>query len=389
LHRLNRARDRAEFVAAIGDIVAPQINVTYADADGGIGFYAPGRVPIRKRGDGFYVRSGWDADEDWNGYVPFAELPHIFDPSNGTIVNANNRIAGDGYPYFISRDWDAPYRAQRILTMLDEKRGKYEMQDAVRMQADNISLVAKTLLPLMTTFEPQSPAGRRVMSRLRTWNGHMSRDTEEPLIFMAWLRRFSRAVYEDELGDNISSFWSLRPLFIQNILSSDAGNYWCDDKRTPVVETCRGLLESTLMMALHELALRSGTDDANEWRWGDEHRARFNHPLFNTMPVLGAIANLWIETDGGEYTVNRGGMRISDDLQPFSHVHGAGFRGVYNLADLDRSRFVIATGQSGNILSPYYRNLMWLWRDGGFVVLNKSREALAREARLRITLIPR
>jgi len=202
-------------------------------------------------------------------------------------------------------------------------------------------------------------------------------------------RHMAVTVYEDELGDNVSAFWSLRPLFIQNILSSDAGNYWCDDKRTSVVETCRGLLESSLMTALHELELREGTDDVNEWRWGDKHRARFNHPLFNAMPVLGSIANLWIETDGGEYTVNRGGMRISDDVNPFSHVHGSGFRGVYNLADLDRSRFIIATGQSGNILSPHYRNLMWQWRDGGFVVLSKTREALAREARLRITLTPR
>jgi penicillin amidase len=263
------------------------------------------------------------------------------------------------------------------------------MQDAVRMQADNISLVAKSLLPLMTIFEPQSPLGRRVISRMRTWNGHMDRELEEPLIFTAWLRRFSRAVYEDELGENVSAFWSFRPLFIQHILNSDAGNYWCDDKRTSVVETCRGLLETTLMTALSELEFRSGTNDPNEWRWGDEHRARFNHPLFNAMPVLGSIANLWIETDGGEYTVNRGGMRISDDANPFSHVHGSGFRGVYNLADLDRSRFIIATGQSGNILSPHYRNLMWQWRDGGFVVLNKSREALAHEARLRITLTPR
>jgi len=389
LHRLNRARDHAQFVAAIGDIVAPQINVTYADADGGIGFYAPGRVPIRKRGDGYYVRSGWDAEEDWDGYIPFADLPNIFNPPNGAIVNANNKIVGDAYPYFISRDWDAPYRAERILTMLGEKRGKYEMQDAVRMQADNVSLVAKTLLPLMTTFEPQSPLGRRVISQMRTWNGHMDRDVEEPLIFMSWLRRFSRAVYEDELGENASAFWSFRPLFIQRILSTDAGNYWCDDKRTSVVETCRGLLETTLMTALQELEVRSGSDKPSEWRWGDEHRARFNHPLFGAMPVLGSIANLWIETDGGEYTVNRGGMRISDDINPFSHVHGSGFRGVYNLADLDRSRFIIATGQSGNILSPHYRNLMWLWRDGGFVVLSKSRETLSREARLRITLTPR
>ena len=389
LDKLNRARDRNEFIAAMGDIVAPQINISYADADGGIGFYAPGQVPIRKRGDGFYVRSGWDSDDDWDGYIPFAELPHTFDPPSGLIVNANNKIVSDDYPHFLSRDWDAPYRAERILTMLHDKKGKYEMQDAVRMQADTVSLMAKTLLPLMTNFEPQAPLGRRVMSHLRTWNGHMDRDAEEPLIFMTWLRRFSRAVYEDELGDNFSAFWSFRPLFLEKILSTASGDYWCDDKRTPVVETCRGLLESSLMAALEEIEARTGTDDSNKWRWGDSHHARFDHPLFRAMPVLGAVANIWVETDGGEDTVNRGGMRITDDADPFAHVHGSGFRGVYNLADLERSRFIIATGQSGNIFSPHYRSLMWLWRDNGFLVLGKSRATLSREARLRLTLLPR
>jgi penicillin amidase len=107
------------------------------------------------------------------------------------------------------------------------------------------------------------------------------------------------------------------------------------------------------------------------------------------MPVLGTLANLWIETDGGEDTVNRGGMRISDDIEPFAHVHGAGFRGVYDLGDLDHSRFIIATGQSGNILSPHYRNLMWLWRDNGFLVLAKTQAEMTKESRLRFTLLPR
>ncbi len=390
LHRLNLARNRDEFVTALGDIVAPQINVTYADTDGAIGFYAPGRVPVRGRGDGFYVRSGWEAEEDWTGFVPFAELPHVTNPESGLLVNANNKIIDDAYPHFISRDWDAPFRAERILALLHEKKGKYELQDAVRMQMDTLSLMAKSLLPLMTGFEPQDAAGRRIMSRLRTWNGRMERDLEEPLIFMTWIKRFSRAVYEDELGENLPAFWSIRPLFIQKVLSDDdTGTYWCDDKRTSVIESCRTLLETSLIAALREIELRSGTSEPNDLRWGDAHRAKFDHPLFKSIPVLGAIANLWIETDGGEYTVNRGGMRIVDEADPFAHVHGSGLRAVYDLADLERSRFVIATGQSGHMLSPHYRGMMWLWRDGGFVVLNKTRADLARQSRLRVTLLPR
>ena len=390
LYRLNRAHNRDEFVAALGDIVAPQINVTYADTEGGIGFYAPGRVPIRAGGDGFYVRSGWEGTEDWTGFIPFGELPHTDNPDSGLLVNANNKIVDDRYPYFITRDWDAPFRAERILALLHEKKGRYELQDAVRMQMDTLSLMARSLLPLMTGFEPQESAGRRIMSRMRTWNGRMERELEEPLIFMTWLKRFSRALYEDELGENLPAFWSIRPLFLQKVLSDgDIGAYWCDDKRTSVIESCRTLLESSLISAIREIELRSGTTEPNDWRWGNAHRAKFDHPLFRSVPLMGTIANLWIETDGGEYTINRGGMRIVDESEPFAHLHGSGFRSVYDLADLEHSRFVIATGQSGNILSPHYRSMMWTWRDGGFVVLGKTRGELMRVSRLRITLLPR
>ena len=389
LHGVNRARNRDEFVAALSHAVTPQLNFSYADVDGGIGFYAPGRVPIRSRGNGFYARAGWTAEDGWRDFVAFDELPHVFDPPAGLIVNANNKIAGPNYRHFISRDWEAPFRAERILAMFAEKRrGRYEMQDAVRMQSDDLSLMAKRLLPLMTNFEPEAPLGRRIVARMRTWNAHMERDDGEPLIFVAWLRRFNQAVYEDDLGDDFPRYWSLRPLFISQVLSEPARAHWCDDRRTPDVETCRQLLESSLMAALDDLAKRMGSDNPNDWRWGDVHKARFDHALFSSVPVLNWIANLSIETDGSEDTVGRGGIRPADDVNPFAHVHGAGFRGVYDLADLDHSRFIIATGQSGHILSPHYRGLMRLWRDGGFIVLGKTYEALAREARLRITLIP-
>jgi len=215
----------------------------------------------------------------------------------------------------------------------------------------------------------------------------MSRDDEEPLIFYAWLRQLNRAVYEDELGDDIGRFWSLRPLFMHFVLSTEAGALWCDDTRTSAVETCRHLLESSLTAALDELTRQFGSEP-NDWRWGDAHKARFEHALFGAIPGLASIANLSIETDGGEDTVNRGGIRPWDERDPFAHVHGAGFRGVYDLSDLARSRFVIATGQSGHVLSPHYRGLMQVWRNGGFIVLGKSYEAMTRDARLRISLNP-
>src|SRR5262249_28093723 len=126
----------------------------------------------------------------------------------------------------------------------------------------------------------------------------------------------------------------------------------------------------------------------DKWHWGDFHQATFKHPLFRELPVLRSVADLSIEADGGDDTVNRGGMFVGNEVDPFAQVHGAGFRGVYDLADLDRSRFVIATAQAGHILSPNYAGLMRAWRDGGFVVLAKSHAEMSQGARQRITLVP-
>ncbi len=129
-------------------------------------------------------------------------------------------------------------------------------------------------------------------------------------------------------------------------------------------------------------------ENIEEWRWGSVHKARFDHPLFTHVPVLNTIANLEIETDGGFYTVNRGGNLLWDPVRPYDHVHGAGFRAVYDLSNLSASRFVIATGQSGNPLSSHYRDMLELWRDGGWIGLGQTREDLESLATGRLVLSP-
>jgi penicillin amidase len=74
---------------------------------------------------------------------------------------------------------------------------------------------------------------------------------------------------------------------------------------------------------------------------------------------------------------------------PFAHRHGAGYRAVYDLADLDNSRFMIATGQSGNPLSPHYGDLVRPWRDGAHFRISRGKDDLARPALGRLALEPR
>jgi penicillin amidase len=120
------------------------------------------------------------------------------------------------------------------------------------------------------------------------------------------------------------------------------------------------------------------------WRWGTAHVARFRHPLFGWIPVLRDISDIAVEVDGGAYTINRAQTRIGSDEQPYADVHGPGLRAIYDLADLANSRFAIATGQSGNLLSPDYRNATQAWRDGLYIRIVTPRD----DARGRLTLVP-
>ena len=168
LWRLNRAPDWEGFKAALRLIQAPQQNIVYADVQGNIGFYTPGLVPIRRKGDGSVPVPGWTDEYAWTGAIPFEELPQAFNPPDGRIVNANNRVVGPDYRWFLTNRWDDWYRAARIEQVLDASR-RHDVDAAESLLKDNVSLAAQELLPLMLKIErglPGRQGGARHAARL-------------------------------------------------------------------------------------------------------------------------------------------------------------------------------------------------------------------------------
>ena len=370
LFRLNRARNWTEFRGALRLFHSPQQNIAYADISGNIGFTAPGRVPVRKSGNGATPAPGWTGSHDWRGFIPFEALPSAFNPASGRIANANNAIAPKTYPYNLGLRQNTSFRAARIHQMLDALKQPHRLDDFAAMQLDIVSLMARDLIPLMTRITPRDGPARHALKRLRGWDHRMARDRPEPLIFIAWLRNFNRLLYADELGAALPAYWGLRPIFVGNVLKQNGK--WCDDLSSEKVETCDALLHAALDATLEQLAAAHG-DDQSSWRWGDAHFARFRHPLFGRIDALRRIADIRIASDGGAYTVNRAQHRTNNPAEPFASIHGSGYRAIYDLADLDRSRFIQATGQSGNFLSAHYRDLNEKWRDGAYISIPASR----------------
>ncbi len=347
LGRLNEARDWPGFVAALRLFHSPQQNIVFADS-GRIGILTPGRVPLRRGGFTVSDKNGW------SGFIPFDELPRRVDPPSGRIVNANNRLVDDAYPHYLGREWEAPYRAARIETLLDAGAGHADIQN------DTVSLSARALLPHLLAAVPDV--------RLRAWDGDMDRRRPEPLIYMAWVRAAMRAVFADELGPHFQAWWAYRPLVLHRVLRDRPA--WCDDTGTAETETCQDRLALAHRRAVAFLQERYGAETPP---WGEAHQARFSHPIAGRIPLLRNLVDREIATGGGPTAVNRAGVRFRDAQHPFRNSHGPGYRAIYDLADLDKSQFIQAVGQSGNPFSPHYDDLMELWRDGGYIVLDPAR----------------
>lgn len=347
LWALNRARSIAEAREAAARISAPSQNLVVADADGGIALFIGGRIPIRRAGDGAWPADG-AAGPVWQGFLPFASLPHVENPASGVVVNANNRVVPPGHPAFLGRDWHGDWRFRRILALLP---GADTPAAQAAIQADAVSLFAQEMLPLLRRLpRPEGVAGQAFDLLLSGWQGEMAADRPQPLIFHAWLAALGRAALA--AGGVPEGAAPARPEFLRHVFVGGHVGPWCG------ADGCEALVARAFSDAVAALIARFGEDPAR-WRWGEAHRARFRHPLLRALPGLGAWLGAEVATPGDGQTVNRGGMAAD-----FAHVHGPGLRLVADLSSADGLWAIIATGQSGHPLSRHWLDQVAMWAAG-------------------------
>lgn len=344
----NYAKNWDDFKTAMRRYITPQQNFVYADDAGNIGYFAPGKIPIRNW-DGRFPASA-SSGANWSGYVAFEDLPSVLNPREGFIVTANNRVLPFGAAQTEFSTYTEGYRAQRIRELILENP-KHTVATMRAVQADNESLVSRALIPGLLALTPKSEAARRLQTEVRNWDNKANLDSTGATAFAFYYRELTR-VLEDELGNKYFD----EPNFL--IAAFTQGSPYCDDRRTPALETCTVVMQNALENGAAALEKQLGSIPA-EWTWRKIHIAQFNATI-GSNPTIGFFVNRRIASNGSRLTVNVGNYNQEDFIQRA----GPSFRSIMDFSNLNNSRYIHPMGQSGDPFSKMYDNLLPLWRDG-------------------------
>lgn len=384
---INYAQNWDEFTAAMAPYIAPSQNFVYADVEGNIGYFAPGRIPIRKAGEGMLPVPGWNDDYAWTGSIPVEELPHTYNPAAGYVATANNRVVDDAYPYMLGNDWAPPYRAERIVELIEEQSSNgasISVAEMASIQADQAGANVQESLPFLQALPASTERQREALGYLQAWDGVSRIDSVAQTLYAAWRVEFERALFEDDLSGGLyDEFADMSvALFGGNVLADEAlGRTWCDNVNTAPQESCGDTALVALDRAIASLEAQVGNNMAR-WTWGDLHQTQYPHRPFSDVAYLKWLFHRSIANGGDAYTVNVAPFRRSD---LYNQYHVPGYRHVVDLQDFNRSLFMTTTGQSGNLLSPHYDDLIERHRNVEYLPMTFGRDHVSGEV---LTLQP-
>lgn len=350
-HALNRARNWKEFRDALSGYPGPMQNMVYADVEGHIGYYAAGRVPIRKSGDGSTPYDGSTDAGEWLGYIPFDELPHLYDPPSGMIVTANQRIVGRDYPFFLTHNWAAPYRARRIHDLLQAKT-RLTIEDFRAIQGDTYSIAAVQAAQAVVQAAGELGAKEAdakwlaTIKLLKDWDGRMEADSRAALYAVRIRTIFRRYIFNAALGPELAKTydWDNSDTLIDRILK-ERPRSWLPKEFKSYAE----LLYACYVEAREVIAQRLGQDES-QWTWGRFKQVNFPHPLARA-PLIGLQFTVppFPQNGAGEYPSVNVGNYVSMRL-------------IADPGDWDKTEQGIAPGQSGNPSSPHWKDQLEDWR---------------------------
>jgi len=349
LYALNRAGTYAEYVEALKTWDCPSQNIVYADREGTIAIWHNGKYPLRWKGQGRYVLDGADPRDEWRGWIPPEQVPHVKNPERGFVSSANQLPTGPGYPYYVGWDYAPFERAARINEILAAARD-ITSADMIRMQGDVLDVRARAVLPRLLDIlrnEATNETERKCFEELRAWNFEWRAAQIAPTVFNELWLEIYRSTWPDEKKGNME--WMPGPasqIMVDFILNSPEAEYF-DDRTTAERETLTEIVKRAFRAAVANLEKRLGRY-GKAWKWGSVKGTSLVH--LGRIPGFGRELP---ESDGVGHVINA----IDTAWAP-------SWRMVVELGPEVKAWGVYPGGQSGNPGSRFYDDFIDDWAAG-------------------------
>lgn len=388
---LNRAHDWQSFRDALTMWDVPPQNFVYADTAGNIGYQLAGHIPMRSQGDGKLPVPGWNGEYEWQGMIPFAQLPMQYNPSEGFIVTANNQIVSDDFVPAVHGEWANGWRAARIRQLLTQSSA-HDMSTFARIHADQRSLSGLELISIAGRLPNGDALANQARAILAGWDGELHVDSIAATIAVQLMDEIKRAVFAPvaqtmELVVGFGAFAS-RPgqdymaRSLPQILNAlvHNNNDWFDDGRT-----WEQILLQAWPATLTTIRKRLG-DDPVKWRYGNWHTLKFNHPL-GAIPLIGKLFSRGPFAFGGNGdTVNVCGITTTPD--GMTTYSTASLRIICDPSDWEQCRSIHPVGQSGHALSQHYADFIKPWINTEYHPMPWDRRRVEEMSQDKLTLTP-
>jgi penicillin amidase len=400
---LNIAENWDDFVNAVHKMDIGSFNIIYGDADGNIGYYLSGHIPIRQKGNGLVPVPGWTGEYDWIGFVPPSERPYTLNPKSGYIVSANHKIVSDDYKYFMGKIWNNGYRGRRIEDIIKEfknKGMKMGVKENERIHLDVISIpgieFSRKLLSYISK-ERMSHLENVTLSILRDWDGSMHISsvaasiyqlTRSALLRRVLLSRIPSAMARHLRGvsftpiSNFAEYLGHDIVNLLRLLDNEHSEWWV--KLGGRAQTLRDSLNDTIQWLIHEFG-----SDPSSWHWGKIHQQTFVHLLSKQKPFNLVFDVGPVPIFGDDDTVARSGFIRDENLKPFDVVIGTSYRQIVDFSDFDQSKWIMPPGQSARLSSPHHSDLLPLWAAGKYTDMLWSKSKIVANSCQKTLLQPK
>jgi penicillin amidase len=302
-------------------------------------------------------------------------------------------VTPDDYGYPVSLNWAAPYRNERIWHLLMHKTG-LKAADMLGIQTDIYSDFDRLLAERVTygidhaltaaNGKSRTPEQVKTLHQaadlLRTFNGRMTTDSAAASVVSAvhealWPILLAPKLHASGAEINTLYLWHESDYALEQMLMHQPPR-WLPSGYTD----WNDLLADATLKAL---AAAKAPADLKTWLYGGHHTIDVEHPIFDQSEALryliGVPTGTGVQPQSGDHTT----------VKQVDHTFGPSERFTADMADLDHSTLNIVVGQSGNVMSPWFRDQFPAWLHGTTFELPFSDAAVKAAATHTLTLSPR